>query len=98
MLLFGYYNGVGIYLIDVLYFYDCLGSLYYDINLFVYIDNVLCFVLLGWVGVEMVSGFDLFWCFDVVYVYDWYVGLVPVYLVVCGCLVKLVFIVYNLVY
>lgn len=97
-MLFGYYNGVGIYLIDASYFYDRSGSSYYDINLFVYIDNVLRFALLGWVGVEMVSGFDLFWRFDVVYAYDWYVGFAFAYLAARGRSAKSVFIVYNLVY
>ncbi len=66
-LLFGHYNGVGIYLIDAPHLYDRPGSPYHDTNLFAYTDNVLRFALLGWVGAEMVpaglthSGV-LMWC------------------------------------
>ena len=49
-LLFGHYNGVGIYLIDAPHLYDRPGSPYHDTNLFAYTDNVLRFALLGWVG------------------------------------------------
>lgn len=52
-LLFGHYNGVGIYLIDAPHLYDRPGSPYHDTNLFAYTDNVLRFALLGWVGAEM---------------------------------------------
>ena len=60
-LLFGHYNGVGIYLIDAPHLYDRPGSPYHDTNLFAYTDNVLRFALLGWVGAEMASGLDPFW-------------------------------------
>ena len=46
-LLFGHYNGVGIYLIDAPHLYDRPGSPYHDTNLFAYTDNVLRFALLG---------------------------------------------------
>ena len=55
-LLFGHYNGVGIYLIDAPHLYDRPGSPYHDTNLFAYTDNVLRFALLGWVGAEMATG------------------------------------------
>ncbi|SQB36911.1 glycogen synthase [Citrobacter koseri] len=55
-LLFGHYNGVGIYLIDAPHLYDRPGSPYHDTNLFAYTDNVLRFALLGWVGCEMACG------------------------------------------
>ena len=65
-LLFGHYNGVGIYLIDAPHLYDRPGSPYHDTNLFAYTDNVLRFALLGWVGAEMASGLThsgvLMWC------------------------------------
>ena len=38
-LLFGHYNGVGIYLIDAPHLYDRPGSPYHDTNLFAYTDN-----------------------------------------------------------
>jgi len=52
-LLFGHYNGVGIYLIDAPHLYDRPGSPYHDTNQHAYTDNVLRFALLGWVGSEM---------------------------------------------
>lgn len=55
-LLFGHYNGTGIYLIDAPHLYDRPGSPYHDTNLYAYTDNVLRFALLGWVGAEMAVG------------------------------------------
>ncbi len=49
-LLFGHYNGVGIYLIDAPHLYDRPGSPYHDTNLFAYTDNERRFALLGWVA------------------------------------------------
>lgn len=69
-LLFGHYNGVGIYLIDAPHLYDRPGSPYHDTNLFAYTDNVLRFALLGWVGCEMACGLDPFWRPDVVHAHD----------------------------
>ncbi|XPE25073.1 glycogen/starch synthase [Shigella sonnei] len=83
-LLFGHYNGVGIYLIDAPHLYDCPGSPYYDTNLFAYTDNVFRFVLLGWVGAEMASALDPFWRPDVVHAHDWHAGLAPEYLAARG--------------
>lgn len=60
-LLFGHYNGVGIYLIDAPHLYERPGSPYHDTNLYAYTDNVLRFALLGWVGCEMACGLDPFW-------------------------------------
>lgn len=65
-LLFGHYNGVGIYLIDAPHLYDRPGSPYHDTNLFAYTDNVLRFALLGWVGQKWPAGLThsgvLMWC------------------------------------
>ena len=83
-LLFGHYNGVGIYLIDAPHLYDRPGSPYHDTNLFAYTDNVLRFALLGWVGAEMASGLDPFWRPDVVHAHDWHAGLAPAYLAARG--------------
>lgn len=74
-LLFGHYNGVGIYLIDAPHLYDRPGSPYHDTNLFAYTDNVLRFALLGWVGAEMATGLDPFWRPNVVHAHDWHAGL-----------------------
>ncbi len=66
-LLFGHYNGVGIYLIDAPHLYDRPGSPYHDTNLFAYTDNVLRFALLGvgW-GQKWPAGLThsgvLMWC------------------------------------
>lgn len=60
-LCYGEYNGVGIYLIDVLYLYGCEGNFYYDVYYNDYGDNYKCFVLFGWVGVELVIGLDSWW-------------------------------------
>ena len=96
-LLFGHYNGVGIYLIDAPHLYDRPGSPYHDTNLFAYTDNVLRFALLGWVGAEMASGLDPFWRPDVVHAHDWHAGLAPAYLAARGRPAKSVFTVHNLV-
>lgn len=79
-LLFGHYNGVGIYLIDAPHLYERPGSPYHDTNLYAYTDNVLRFALLGWVGCEMACGLDPFWRPDVVHAHDWHAGLAPAYL------------------
>ncbi len=65
-LLFGHYNGVGIYLIDAPHLYDRPGSPYHDTNLFAYTDNVLRFALLGGLGQKWPAGLIhsgvLMWC------------------------------------
>ena len=71
-LLYGHFNGVGIYLIDAPHLYDRPGSPYHDTNQHAYPDNVLRFALLGWVGSEMASGLDPFWRPDVVHAHDWH--------------------------
>jgi hypothetical protein len=49
-LLFGDFNGVGIYLIDAPHLYDRPGNPYHDQQMQDYPDNVLRFALLSWVG------------------------------------------------
>ncbi len=95
-LLFGHYNGVGIYLIDAPHLYERPGSPYHDTNLYAYTDNVLRFALLGWVGCEMACGLDPFWRPDVVHAHDWHAGLAPAYLAARGRPAKSVFTVHNL--
>ncbi|SUG08110.1 glycogen synthase [Salmonella enterica subsp. enterica serovar Dublin] len=97
-LLFGHYNGVGIYLIDAPHLYERPGSPYHDTNLYAYTDNVLRFALLGWVGCEMACGLDPFWRPDVVHAHDWHAGLAPAYLAARGRPAKSVFTVHNLAY
>ncbi len=97
-LLFGHYNGVGIYLIDAPHLYERPGSPYHDTNLYAYTDNVLRFALLGWVGCEMACGLDPFWRPDVVHAHDWHAGLAPAYQAARGRPAKSVFTVHNLAY
>lgn len=97
-LLFGHYNGTGIYLIDAPHLYDRPGSPYHDTNLYAYTDNVLRFALLGWVGAEMAVGLDPFWRPNVVHAHDWHAGLAPAYLAAKGHPAKSVFTVHNLAY
>ena len=97
-LLFGHYNGVGIYLIDAPHLYDRPGSPYHDTNLYAYTDNVMRFALLGWVGAEMAVGLDPFWRPNVVHAHDWHAGLAPAYLAAKGPPAKSEFTVHNLAY
>lgn len=97
-LLYGRFNGVGVYLIDAPHLYDRPGSPYHDTNLYAYPDNVQRFALLGWVGAEMACGLDLFWKPDIVHSHDWHAGLAPVYLAARGGPAKSVFTVHNLAY
>ncbi|WP_434638392.1 glycogen synthase GlgA [Klebsiella sp. I138] len=97
-LLFGHFNGVGIYLIDAPHLYDRPGSPYHDTNQHAYTDNVMRFALLGWVGSEMASGLDPFWRPDVVHAHDWHAGLTPAYLAARGRPAKSIFTVHNLAY
>uniref|UniRef100_UPI001CED0E10 glycogen/starch synthase n=1 Tax=Klebsiella pneumoniae TaxID=573 RepID=UPI001CED0E10 len=55
-LLYGHFNGVGIYLIDAPHLYDRPGSPYHDTNQHAYTDNVLRFALLGWA--QIAEGID----------------------------------------
>lgn len=65
-LLFGHYNGVGIYLIDAPHLYDRPGSPYHDTNLFAYTDNVLRLRCWGGLGQKWPAGLThsgvLMWC------------------------------------
>lgn len=97
-LLYGHFNGVGIYLIDAPHLYDRPGSPYHDANQYAYSDNVLRFALLGWVGAEMACGMDSYWQPDVVHAHDWHAGLTPAYLEARGQPAKSVFTVHNLAY
>ncbi|WP_031521832.1 glycogen synthase GlgA [Siccibacter colletis] len=97
-LLFGHFNGVGIYLIDAPHLYERPGSPYHDTNLYAYTDNVLRFALLGWVAAEMASGLDPLWKPDIVHAHDWHAGLAPAYIAARGGPAKTVFTVHNLAY
>ncbi|HAT23573.1 MAG TPA: glycogen synthase GlgA, partial [Pantoea septica] len=97
-LLFGHFNGVGIYLIDVPALYDRPGSPYHDTSQFAYVDNYLRFALLGWMGCEIASGLDTYWRPDIVHAHDWHAGLTCAYLEARGRPAKSVFTVHNLAY
>ncbi|XBS69532.1 glycogen synthase GlgA [Acerihabitans sp. KWT182] len=97
-LLYGRFNGVGIYLIDVPSLYDRPGSPYHDQDQYAYMDNYLRFALLGWVGAEMATGLDRTWQPDIVQAHDWHAGLTCAYLAAKGRPAKTVFTVHNLAY
>ncbi|TCV93687.1 glycogen synthase GlgA [Biostraticola tofi] len=97
-LLYGRFNGVGIYLIDVPDLYDRPGSPYHDQDMYAYMDNYLRFALLGWVGSEMASGLDRSWHPDIIQAHDWHAGLTCAYLAAKGRPAKSIFTVHNLAY
>ena len=97
-LLYGHYDGVGIYLIDAPGLYDRPGSPYHDESQFAYTDNYLRFALLGWIGCEMACGLDPYWRPEVVHAHDWHAGLTCAYLAARGRPAKSVFTVHNLAY
>ena len=94
-LLFGPFNGVGIYLIDAPGLYDRPGSPYHDTSQFAYVDNYLRFALLGWMAAELASGLDTYWQPDIVHAHDWHAGLAPAYIAARGRPAKTVFTVHN---
>jgi starch synthase len=97
-LLYGRFNGVGIYLIDVPSLYDRPGSPYHDQDQYAYMDNYLRFALLGWVGSEMALDLDKSWRPDIIQAHDWHAGLTCAYLAAKGRPAKSVFTVHNLAY
>ena len=97
-LLYGQFDGVGIYLIDAPGLYDRPGSPYHDESQFAYTDNYLRFALLGWIGCEMACGLDPYWRPEVVHAHDWHAGLTCAYLAARGRPAKSVFTVHNLAY
>ncbi|MBT9431771.1 glycogen synthase GlgA [Candidatus Sodalis endolongispinus] len=98
VLLYGRFNGVVIYLMDIPDLYDRHGSPYHDQDQFAYMDNYLRFAILGWVGAEMASGLDPAWRPDIVHAHDWHAGLTCAYLAAKGRPAKSVFTVHNLSY
>ena len=97
-LLFGQFNGVGIYLIDAPGLYERPGSPYHDTSQFAYVDNYLRFALLGWMGAELASGLDIHWQPDVVHAHDWHAGLTCAYIAARGRPAKTVVTAHNLAY
>lgn len=95
---YGYYRGVGVYLLDVPRLYDRAGSPYHDTSLYAYADNHLRFGLLGWAGAQLALGLDDFWRPEVVHAHDWHAGLACAYLAAWGRPAKSVFTVHNLAY
>ena len=97
-LLFGHFNGVGIYLIDAPHLYDRPGNPYHDQQMQDYPDNVQRFALLSWVGAELAGGLDPFWRPEIVHAHDWHAGLMPAYLATRGHPARSVFTVHNIAY
>lgn len=95
---FGFYQGVGVYIIDAPHLYDRPGSPYHDQNLYAYQDNHRRFALLGWMGAELASGCDPYWRPEVVHAHDWHAGLACAYLAARGRPSRSVFTVHNLAY
>lgn len=94
----GYFDGVGIYLIDVPGLYDRPGSPYHDQSSFAYADNHLRFALLSWMACELALGFDHHWQPNIVHSHDWHAGLASAYIRARHAPVKTVFTVHNLAF
>ncbi|MEY4474894.1 MAG: glycogen synthase [Pseudomonadota bacterium] len=95
---YGYYQGIGIYLIDAPGLYDREGSPYHDSFLYAYADNYRRFALLGWMACELACGLDGYWRPEVVHAHDWHAGLACAYLAARGRPARSVFTVHNLAY
>ncbi|CAM3893915.1 glycogen synthase GlgA [Rahnella bruchi] len=94
----GYFDGVGIYLIDVPGLYDRPGSPYHDQSSFAYPDNHLRFALLSWMACELALNFDPHWKPDIVHSHDWHAGLCSAYIRARNAPVRTVFTVHNLAF
>ena len=82
-LLFGDFNGVGIYLIDArISVTDRVIAIM--TSRWDYPDNVLRFALLSWVAARLAGGLDPFWRPEIVHAHDWHAGLTPAYLAARG--------------
>lgn len=97
-LLYGEFQGVGVYLIDAPHLYGRSGSPYHDQYLNAYSDNFLRFGLLGWVACEIACGMDYFWRAEIIHAHDWHAGLSCAYLAARGHPARSVFTVHNLAY
>lgn len=99
-ILFGYYESIGLYVIDAPNLYDRDGSPYHDIYLNAYSDNYLRFALLGWIASELACGLDYFWQPEIVHAHDWHAGLTGAYLTLKQPYhhAKSVFTIHNLAY
>lgn len=91
-------QGILVLLFDVLVLFVWFGNFYFDDYGQLYDDNVLCFVVFSQVVVCVVGGVFGVYCFDIVQVYDWYVGLVLLFVKCVQVLVKIVFMIYNFVF
>lgn len=99
-LLYGLFNEIGIYLIDVPSLYDREGNPYHDSHLNSYADNHLRFGLLGFMAAELALGLDFFWQPQIVHCHDWHAGLTAAYLKQKDPAhsIKTVFTIHNLAY
>lgn len=95
---FGFYQGVGLYIIDAPHLYDRPGSPYHDQNLYAYADNHRRFALLGWMAAELAGGCDPYWRPELVHAHDWHAGMACAYLAARGHPARSVFTVHNLAY
>lgn len=97
-LLFGEYQGLGVYLIDAPHLYERHGNPYHDEYYNDYSDNYKRFALLSWVGAELTTGLDPWWNAEVVHAHDWHAGLTAAYLAHKGRPAKSIFTIHNLAY
>ncbi|PJG86378.1 glycogen synthase GlgA [Conservatibacter flavescens] len=95
---FGYYNGLGVYIIDAPHLYYRHGNPYHDSNYQDYGDNYKRFALLAWIGAELSTGLDNWWRAEIVHAHDWHAGLTAAYLYQKGYPAKAVFTIHNLAY
>lgn len=97
-LLYGNFNGIGIYLIDVPHLYQRAGSPYHDEQMHDYPDNLWRFALLGYIASEIACGMDSYWQPQIIHAHDWHAGLAPAYLAARNYPVQSVFTIHNLAY
>jgi starch synthase len=97
---FGYFDGVGVYVIDAPHLFHREGSPYHDEYQNAYQDNYLRFGLLGWIGADLTRGLDSMWRPDIIHAHDWHAGLACAYLAEMDSheRTKSVFTIHNLAY
>ncbi|WP_301098401.1 glycogen synthase GlgA [Otariodibacter sp.] len=95
---FAYFNGLGVYVIDIPELYN--RSLpYYDKNYHDYMDNYKRFALLSYLGAQLSEGLDNWWGrADILHAHDWQAGLACAYLKSWNSPVKSVFTIHNIAY
>ncbi|MCW5661378.1 MAG: glycogen synthase GlgA [Burkholderiaceae bacterium] len=78
--LYGQWNGHGVYVIDAPALYDRPGNAYVDADGVPYVDNHRRFAPLGQLAALLAHGFDARWRAQIVHAHDWHAALAPAYL------------------